>query len=338
MAPLFPDAPAPEDFEPLSRNETLLRPGVDAVARSLGLDPDRLRRFPDGSLPVYAAGGGRVLKIYPPFDLPARDREAAALRAVAGRLTVPTPGVHARGELGGWGYLLMDRLRGESLAAAWPRIPDPGRRRLAEALGEALASLHALRGDGLDPLRGDWHAFVAEQRLTAVDRQRARGLDEHWLAQIPEFLRGLPLPGPAGGGPGRRAPDCSPGPSADLPLLHTEVMREHLLVEEGPRGWRLSGLFDFEPAMTGEPEYEFVAVGLFVSCGEVELLRRALRAYGYAEASLDADLERRLLAYALLHRYSHLPWYLQRLPPPPGARTLEALASHWWGLGGAAAL
>jgi hygromycin-B 7''-O-kinase len=42
-------------------------------------------------------------------------------------------------------------------------------------------------------------------------------------------------------------------------------------------------------------------------------------------------LPRRLLAYALLHRYSDLPWWLAQLPPPP-APTLDALAAHWWRL------
>ncbi len=44
-------------------------------------------------------------------------------------------------------------------------------------------------------------------------------------------------------------------------LLHTEVMRQHLLTAEGPqRGMGLSGLIDFEPAMRGEREYEFAGV------------------------------------------------------------------------------
>lgn len=316
MESLFPDAPTLEAFEPLSRDEARLRPGVDAIARDLDLEPALLRRFPDGSLPVYAAGEELVLKVYPPFDLPARDREAAALRAVAGRLPIPTPGVRASGEREAWGFLLMDRLRGEGLAAAWPRIPPQARLRLAEALGEALAALHALRGSALDPLRLDWGAFLAEQRRTAVERQRARGLDAAWLEQIPEFLD-------------RAGPH---EPAGEPVLLHTEVMREHLLVEEVAGGWRLSGLFDFEPAMTGDPDYEFVAVGLFFSCGEAALLRRVLSAYGWPAARLDAALEQRLLACALLHRYSHLPWYLKRLPPPPGTRTLDALAACWWGL------
>jgi hypothetical protein len=68
-----------------------------------------------------------------------------------------------------------------------------------------------------------------------VARQRARGLDARWAAQIPKFLDSVPFP-----------------PSSPV-LLHTEVMREHLLATSGPAGgWSLSGLYDFEPAMMGD--------------------------------------------------------------------------------------
>ena len=133
----------------------------------------------------------------------------------------------------------------------------------------------------------------------------------------------------------RSSPSCSAGPARptrEQVLLHTEIMREHLLVEPAGSGWRLSGLFDFEPAMRGAREYEFASIGLFVSGGDARALRCILRAYGYAEAALDNALQNRLMAMALLHRYSNLPWYLQRLPLP-GAQRLEQLAAHWWKLG-----
>src|SRR6266540_6223054 len=84
-----------------------------------------------------------------------------------------------------------------------------------------------------------------------VDHQRAAGLHGAWLEQIPAFLDSATL-------------DPVPRPV----LLHTEVMREHLLVTPHPDGWSLSGLLDFEPAMRGAREYEFAAVGLFVSRGD----------------------------------------------------------------------
>jgi hygromycin-B 7''-O-kinase len=90
-------------------------------------------------------------------------------------------------------------------------------------------------------------------------------------------------------------------------------------------------LFDFEPAMRGAREYEFASLGLFVSCGDAGFLRRTLTAYGYRPDDLDEPLQRRLLAYALLHRYSSLAWYLTRLPAPKKP-TLDALAICWWAL------
>lgn len=173
--------------------------------------------------------------------------------------------------------------------------------------GETLAALHALDTEPLADVLGpgDWSAFVARQRAGAVVRQRKRGLGEAWSEQIPGFLD-------------RVRPPAVPRPA----LLHTEFMREHLLVDAGGR--RLTGLFDFEPAMIGDPAYDFVAVGLFVTRGDPLLMGRLLKAYGRTFEPSE------LLAYTLLHVYSNLPWYLRELPAPADG-TLESLADMWFG-------
>ena len=130
-------------------------------------------------------------------------------------------------------------------------------------------------------------------------------LPEVWLSQIEDFLESAPL---------------TPGP--ERVLLHTEVIREHLMVN--PRTWTLSGLLDFETAMTGDRAYEFAAAGLFVSRGDPRLLGRLLAAYG---RGFDP---RELLAYTLLHRHSNLPECLAQLPAPPEP-TLDCLALTWFG-------
>ncbi|HTL37610.1 MAG TPA: aminoglycoside 3'-phosphotransferase/choline kinase family protein [Kofleriaceae bacterium] len=306
------------DFASIRRDEALLRPGVDAIVAAHRL-PSDVVRFADGSLPVYAIGEAHVLKLYPPPYVAECETEASVLSTITGRLPIPTPRVEAVGEHSGWSYLLMERLRGESLATAWPGIGDADQQRLLAALGEALAALHAIRDPIRDPALAalappNWAAFVTEQRANAVERQRAKGLDAMWLAQIPAFLEEVPLE--------------LDGPRV---LLHTEIMREHLLVREGARGWELSGLFDFEPAMYGAPEYELASLGVFVSCGNPRLLRALLLAYGYREDSLDEAFARRVLAYAIVHRYSNLRWYLERLPSLE-APTLDALARRGWGI------
>ena len=175
------------------------------------------------------------------------------------------------------------------------------------------AILHELDPAALFDIEPQWQTFLPAQRDSAVERQRKRGLDAFWLEQLPGFLdRWMPPIGT------RRV------------LLHTELMREHLLAQQDRDGrWALSGLFDFEPAMIGAPEYDFASFGLFVACGDGRFLRRSLLAYGYRPAELDAALQNRLMAHAILHRYSNLRWYLERLPAA-GAVTLEELAARWW--------
>lgn len=317
-APLLPLAATPEAWDTLLGDDAALRPGVLAIARRHRIAVDEARgaqRYDSGSLPVYALSEGTVLKLYPPEDAAHAEVEAQVLAFVDDRLPVATPRVIATGAQDGWRYLLMTRLRGRRLVEAWTDLDGRGRERVAEQTGAALGALHALDGTALRAIEPDWDDFVAAQRASAVERQRARRLAPQWLERIEPFLDAWMPEAPP-----RRA------------LLHTEVMREHLMVDVAPAGGgvALTGLFDFEPAMTGHPDYEFASVGLFVTCGDARLLRRLMLAYGRRAADLDDDaLPCRLMAHALLHRYSNLRWYLERLPAP-GATTLEDLARAWW--------
>lgn len=305
---IFPRASTVEELQSIARDDAQLAIGAAAVCERHGAR-GALERFATGSLPVFAAGDAHVLKLFPPCYAGEADIEHDALRAVEGRLPIPTPRVRARGELDGWRYVLMERLRGRSLAEAWPSIPPARREAIAEAVGAAVALLHAIRADsvGAGVPRPDWRAFVAAQRADCTQRQRARGLAPEWLEQIPAFLDAVQLADP-----------CRPA------LLHTEIMREHLLVEPDAGRWTLSGLFDFEPAMIGDEDYDCASVGIFVTSGEAALVRRFIAGYGRDPGP------RVFLAHALLHKYSSLRWYLERVPPPPGVATLADLADAWW--------
>lgn len=306
----LPPAPTEEDLDEILEDEALLRTGVEALCRDLGADAGGLTRFPTGSLPVYGAGTA-VLKLFPQVHADEYPVEVGVLTALHGRLPIPTPTVRAAGERDGWGYVLMDRMPGTPLADAWPGIDQRGRDGLAVQLGEAMAALHAVPPPAIEEWwPEDWDAFVGEQSASCVARQRGLGLAPEWAAQIPPFLAGVDL-------------------GDDPPvLLHTEVMRQHLLVERDDRGgWRFSGLFDFEPAMRGSREYEFVGLGCFVAEGDARFLGKALRAYGYHV--LDGHFRRRMMAWSLLHYYSNVAAWLLRMPAP-AAPTLDALAERWF--------
>ncbi|MEV5976000.1 aminoglycoside 3'-phosphotransferase/choline kinase family protein [Streptomyces sp. NPDC052114] len=310
---MLPEVYTDEEWDRVLPDEAVMRPGVEDLCGRLGLAGAPLSRYAEGSQPVYAVGGTHVLKLFPGICAEDGVAEARVLAHVEGRLPVPTPRLHDAGTyVNGWRYVLMSRLPGEGLATAWPRIPRADRERIVTDAAEALAALHALDpgplADVLGP--GDWGAFVDRQRAGAVEKQRGHGLAEGWLEQIPGFLDSAGPPA---------VQDHRPA------LLHTEFMRQHLIVDPDD-AWRLTGLFDFEPAMIGDRAYDFVGVGLFVTRGEPGLLARFMKAYG---RTYDP---RRLLAYTLLHVYSKLPWYLSELPAPPEP-TLDALAETWFGPG-----
>jgi hygromycin-B 7''-O-kinase len=305
---MLPAVRTDQEWQAVVFDEKIVRPAAEDLAARLGLAGAGLRRYPGGSRPVYAVGGHRVLKLYPTVSAPDSVTEARVLDYLNGRLPVATPELLAHGEYeNGWHYVLMSQLPGAELAAAWPAIPRPHQDRVASQAGEMLAALHGLDPGPLHAILGpaDWADFLAGQRATAPQRQREVKLPDLWLSQIEGFLESVPLT------PGR-----------DRVLLHTEVTREHLVVNPGT--WTLSGLLDFETVMTGDRAYEFAAAGLFVSHGDPRVLGRILAAYG---RSFDP---RELLAYTLLHVHSNLPECLREFPAPPKP-ALDSLALTWFG-------
>ena len=308
----LPPAASQDAFTTVCQDEAALRPGVQRLGRLLGVDASVLTRYPAGSRPVYASGE-LVLKLFPPVDMSGCRVEAGVLAAVAGRLPVATPQVHATGEHDGWGYVLMSRLPGVPLDTVWSQAGAAERDRLAGQLGETIAALHQLTPPEIPGWwPADWPSFVTQQRGQCAAEQRSLGLAGSWADQLDGFLA-----------------EVAP-PSGSPVLLHTEIMSEHLLVTQSPGGsWRLSGLIDFEPAMRGEREYEFVGAGVFVARGDARFLTRTLTAYGYRRDQLGPGLRRRLLAWAILHRYSSLRAWMRQLPVP-AAPTLHALADCWF--------
>ena len=277
------------------------------IRRELALG-EKVSRFASGSLPVFEVGES-VIKLFPSRQRSHFETEKAALARIDGKLSIPTPRLRAAGEHGDWLYVVMTRLRGQSLAEAWPLLSREDRRRLVHDVGTGLAELHATSTDDLPALAIDWPKFVRKQRESCRAHQAAKGLDSLWLAQVDDYLE-----------------RWCPRDEDRRGLLHTEVMREHLLVDELDGRWQLSGLVDFEPGVIGATEDEITSVALFVAGAEPGLFRAALDGYGIKG---DEALPMRLMVYALLHRYSNLRWYLERVPSGRNT-TLESLARHWF--------
>lgn len=263
---------------------------LGGVLRSAGLPSEGLAPCAAGSDVVWATPT-HVVKMTTLQWTDEIAAEAANLRAVAGRLTVPTADVVATGELQGWAWVIQTRLAGRPLARVWSDLGRADHRRLARDLGRLTASLHAVPVDA-DP---GWAAFLAKNREGAVARQE----QTPYAGAIDAFL------------------DRVPRPEEPHVLLHTELLGEHVFVDDG---LQLCGVIDFADGRAGHPLYEVAAFVEFLF-GDRDLLTDFFAGWGRPQPD-----PQELLAWDLLHRYGRLARILDDPPPP----SLEAVARRYF--------
>ncbi|MCB2154478.1 aminoglycoside 3'-phosphotransferase/choline kinase family protein [bacterium] len=314
LLPLVRDEP---QFEALKSAGTDFRPAMRAICDRHGIEAKELVPLTPSSLIVFRAGDRAVVKLFPPCCEKEFTVESKALELLSGRAEVPTPRLIATGELEGWPYVVMERIAGRLLSDAWPEIAAADRERLAEDLGRCIRAMHDSPADDLPrPGGGSWEEMQARFQDAALARHRASSAPREWIDALPEFLAGRTLP---------LEENCRA-------LLHTELADMHILVERAAEHWELRGVIDFEPAMPGDPMYDFAGLGFLLFNGEHALIRRFLRAYGIADSQLGAEFQETALRYVLTHRYTNLEWFLSAIPPTGAAGDFKSWAQDWYGL------
>ncbi|MFC1853978.1 phosphotransferase family protein [candidate division CSSED10-310 bacterium] len=267
------------------------------ISQRHGISSTSLELFPSGSVFVFALGEKYVLKLFPPLSPEFCQTEHAVLSILQShRADLKTPRIHFTGDFEGWPYIVMSKLPGLPLQNIWPELSQAQRRDVVEQTAELVRILHQVPTAHAHLPQSE---FIEAQRGNCLNHHQHFELDPHWLKQIPEFLESVTLHS-----------------SFDTPpvLLHTEIMRQHLLVDVTASQPKITGLIDFEPSMIGHFEYELASITLFVTGSDTHLFPIFLKNYK-AELLKDAELKRRILAYILLHRYSYLNWFLTLMPP-----------------------
>jgi hygromycin-B 7''-O-kinase len=295
-------------YEQLWSDDRHWLPAVHAIAARHGLS-QAPARYRSGTALAYRLDD-LVLKLYPPFAAHDCQLEASVLARLNHVAELPAPRHVADGELEGYAYLLMTRLAGEPIDALWPSLSPVSRVELARAIGALTRALHGARADALPRADQDFAAFRTAMRARALSHHVGRGFPVERKGELSALLVQL---------------DREPEPSGPHVLLHTELGPGHLLVDQG----RISGLFDFAEARSGPAEYDFAAVGLFVTRGDRAAFAAFLDSYGQPAELRGPALVRRLMRHALLHQYGHLSFYL-KASPVPHADGLGALAEHWF--------
>ncbi|WP_437710413.1 aminoglycoside 3'-phosphotransferase/choline kinase family protein [Sorangium sp. So ce448] len=293
---LFPSFDGPGGFDRIRADLPAFLPAIHAVCERHGLSSGGLSAFARGTNVVVSNDADQIIKLFPPFLRHQFEAERLSLGRFHGNVPVATPELLWQAELEGWPYLVISRLPGRTLEEAWPAMSGAERAEALARVGEIMRAAHALPTSGLESIDLGWDAFLERQIAGCEGRHRRMGLPERLVSQIPAYLESA----------------RALLPTSVVPVLLTgEYTPENLLVTRAGGRWTVTGMIDFADACLGAPEYDLLGPCLFLSAGNADLQRAFLGACGYAPADLGPALTRKLMALALLHRYSNLRFQLR---------------------------
>jgi len=208
-------------------------------------------------------GDGRelVLKVAPPRELKLMRYEFELMRTEihfyerAGAAGVPLPGLRFADPDAG--VLLIDRLRGRTLASVKQEIPTADLIELRREIGRCAAAITAISG----PLFG-YPRLDGRTRSTSW-RESFLAIVDDVLTDAVELDAELPAPADQIAAAVRRHADLLDVVTTPA-LLHYDLWDGNIfVVEEGGR-WRIEAIIDGERAFYGDPIAELVSAIAFI--------------------------------------------------------------------------
>lgn len=291
MKHMLPGQMTFETYDEWRANWSQWLPAAADIARAHSLSCTNLHVFPTGSNLVVALDDKLILKIFPPMLRHQFVSERASLSQLSGWLSIPIPEIILEGERDQWRYLVITRMKGVMAAEIWSELPEDQRERVLAQLGEVIAEVQRVPVGELAHLEPRWEHFIPKQIEGCRARHERMGLPRKYLDELEDILHDaktlIPMNSPA-------------------VILTGEYTPENLLLNEGPDGWRLSGLIDFGDVMTGWREYDLLGPSAFMIGGVPGRFRSFFRGFGYCEADMNPFLTRRLMILCLVHRFSNL--------------------------------
>ena len=276
-----------EFFDVYGSRDEKWRDVVDYILRREGFGACKLELL-SGSNLAYTVDDTYVFKAFPAETTFEGVIERDLLQACSTDPIFAAPKLVASG-MDGWQWVLMTKLPGQGLRVVRSELSPADRLRVTDRLAEWAVEFRA--STAVQSLRLErpekWETLQHELRDGLVEKLRKQGLGEEWLEQVPEFYADWES-------------------VEHTAVIHADLHDMNILVSEGADGWELSGVFDFADAMHAPVMYELAAPLLFVARGvraEVEAL--CMRLLG------EVPDARKLLQWALLHRFSNLQYYLE---------------------------
>jgi hygromycin-B 7''-O-kinase len=249
-----------------------------------------------GSHIVYKVGEVWIKMMAPLF---AKDMafEISGLRAVYGRLSVPTPQIVAEGNVDGWSYIILTHVQGSPLRDRWKMLGPSERVALAGQIAQITKEIARCSPDMTIQKRFVWNNFIVGQYENYESQQLKKSLPDKWRATLGAFLKSF---------------DSSEFKTTTPVFLHADLTSDHFLVSEGEGGKpQVTGIIDMADCQVGNYEYELVAPCTFIFKSDKATLREFLLGCGFQEKNMNQRFSEKLLAWSVLHRYFSLVSYFK---------------------------
>lgn len=284
--------PAVSDFSLQFKSE-IWRAVAENVCRRHRIGFESLRRAEHGESIVFLIDDRFVVKIYVPTKN-GLAREKTALENARTNLAIPE--IVGFGEIENYQYIITTQIKGEPMTRSdWLKLSVNEQ---IEILAELAAGLKKLHRSDASRIDFDWNAFVARQAENCCERQKACGVNDRILNELPAFLESnlklLP-------------------PGLPQVFLHGDVHFGNLRMRKSGGRRRIAGLFDFADSLKGWREYDFLAVGVLMIQGQGDLQREFFRFFDYQDSEIDETMRRRLMLLTCFYEWSDLRRYAVRL-------------------------
>ena len=282
---------------------------IRKIASLEKLDFEKLKRFKYGGNIVFSIDGHYVIKLYPSYVNEEFVKEKQVLEHLNKQhLSVEIPKIIATGQFEGWNYLVMSELKGTLLIDIFESLSFDEKKQIAYDLGRLIKEVHQSTLTSEQENQLTWQEFITSQYANLENHHKNNEISDQFFSQLLEYSKFETLQ-----------------KSDQLVLLTGEYTPFNLIMNKVDGMWKFTGLIDFADCFVGNAKYDLLGPIAFMFYPYQGLNRIFLESYGYQQSELNSDLQKELMTYLLLHRFSNIPFYQEKSEAARNAKTLEVL-------------
>ncbi|MDN3015213.1 phosphotransferase [Paenibacillus sp. BSR1-1] len=253
-----------------------------------------IRKFHYGANIVYSFGGNQfVIKLFPKHLNEQYTRELEVLTILEGKIKiVDTPKLVNHGSFEGWNYLIMTQLQGELLIDIWDRLTNEEQENLSKDLGKTIKEFHEVPITGLKQLPSNWNGFIQKQFKNMKHYHQNMELNSNLYSDLDLYVE-------------EKYINTNP----ENKLLTGEYTPFNLLLNNRNGNWKLTGVIDFADCFLGDGDYDLLGPIMFMFNSNQKLIKHFLESYGFPKIEVNHVLQKKLMTYTILHRFSDINYF-----------------------------